>query len=50
MDKIKKIFVVINPTTNYQYALERASTIAKRRKSEIMVVKQPTSGSICDHS
>ena len=36
MDKIKKIFVVINPTTNNQYALERASKIAKRRKSEII--------------
>jgi universal stress protein E len=36
MEKIKKIFVVINPATNDQYALKRAAEIAKRRKSQII--------------
>ncbi len=35
MIKINKIFVVINPTTDDQYALWRAAEIAKHRKAEI---------------
>jgi universal stress protein E len=36
MGKVKKIFVVIDPTSNNQYALHRAGEIAQRRKSEII--------------
>jgi universal stress protein E len=35
MEKIKKIFAVINPATNDQYALKRAVEIAKRHNAEI---------------
>jgi len=35
MHKLNKIFVIIDPTTNNQFALVRATEIAKRRKAEI---------------
>jgi len=43
MHKLNKIFVIINPTTDNQYALVRAAEIAKRRKADIFAY-------LCIHS